>query len=259
MAVVGNPHACHAVPCRCCHCCLCLLQLAAGHTSLHAHFSCTSTAPLPPGGDWPAPRLPLLRRGPRRGLHRGALRCAVLCCAAALCWAACWAGLCCAGLGWAGLGRAVALAMQHPAACNSLDWSSQLRSLLPSPDRALLPWPKLMAAVAAFCRPQANGTLGEVFDVISKSDMVVLLISDAAQVRAFERHCGTIAVQTTGVVSVHGRAAHLRRRPGETRQGCAQLHGLPVSLPAAQWRPASCSPRLPRLMRQADLHDGICA
>ena len=30
---------------------------------------------------------------------------------------------------------------------------------------------------------EANGTLGEVFDVISKSDMVVLLISDAAQVR----------------------------------------------------------------------------
>lgn len=29
---------------------------------------------------------------------------------------------------------------------------------------------------------EADGTLGEVFDVISKSDMVVLLISDAAQV-----------------------------------------------------------------------------
>ena len=29
---------------------------------------------------------------------------------------------------------------------------------------------------------EADGTLGEVFDVISKSDMVILLISDAAQV-----------------------------------------------------------------------------
>ena len=29
---------------------------------------------------------------------------------------------------------------------------------------------------------EADGTLGEVFDVISKSDMVVMLISDAAQV-----------------------------------------------------------------------------
>lgn len=37
-----------------------------------------------------------------------------------------------------------------------------------------------------FCSPpQADGTLGEVFDVISKSDMVVLLISDAAQVGCF--------------------------------------------------------------------------
>lgn len=36
------------------------------------------------------------------------------------------------------------------------------------------------------CPPvQADGTLGEVFDVISKSDMVVLLISDAAQVGCF--------------------------------------------------------------------------
>lgn len=30
---------------------------------------------------------------------------------------------------------------------------------------------------------EADGTLGEVFDVISKVDMVVLLISDAAQVK----------------------------------------------------------------------------
>ncbi|PSC69959.1 acetohydroxy acid isomeroreductase isoform B [Micractinium conductrix] len=34
---------------------------------------------------------------------------------------------------------------------------------------------------------EADGTLGEVFDVISKSDMVVLLISDAAQARLYPR------------------------------------------------------------------------
>ena len=39
---------------------------------------------------------------------------------------------------------------------------------------------------------EANGTLGEVFDVISKSDMVVLLISDAAQVRGCGCLCSII-------------------------------------------------------------------
>lgn len=34
---------------------------------------------------------------------------------------------------------------------------------------------------------EADGTLGEVFDVISKSDMVVLLISDAAQAKLYPR------------------------------------------------------------------------
>lgn len=34
---------------------------------------------------------------------------------------------------------------------------------------------------------EGEGTLGEVFDVISKSDMVILLISDAAQARLYPR------------------------------------------------------------------------
>ena len=34
---------------------------------------------------------------------------------------------------------------------------------------------------------EADGTLGEVFDVIAKSDFTILLISDAAQVRERER------------------------------------------------------------------------
>ena len=34
---------------------------------------------------------------------------------------------------------------------------------------------------------EADGTLGEVFDVISKSDMVVCLISDADQSRLYPR------------------------------------------------------------------------
>jgi len=34
---------------------------------------------------------------------------------------------------------------------------------------------------------EAEGTLGEVFDVISRSDMVILLISDAAQARLYPR------------------------------------------------------------------------
>lgn len=34
---------------------------------------------------------------------------------------------------------------------------------------------------------EADGTLGEVFDVISSSDMVVLLISDAAQAKLYPR------------------------------------------------------------------------
>lgn len=47
-------------------------------------------------------------------------------------------------------------------------------------------WLSLDVLCLFFCSPpQADGTLGEVFDVISKSDMVVLLISDAAQVGCF--------------------------------------------------------------------------
>lgn len=35
---------------------------------------------------------------------------------------------------------------------------------------------------------KANGTLGDVFDVIGSSDLVVMLISDAAQVRCVMHH-----------------------------------------------------------------------
>ena len=61
---------------------------------------------------------------------------------------------------------------------------------------------------------EADGTLGEVFDVIASSDMVILLISDAAQVRRPARcallRCPAHAAQ---------RSAALRARLGRSAGG----------------------------------------
>jgi len=44
---------------------------------------------------------------------------------------------------------------------------------------------------------EANGTLGEMFDVVRESDLVLLLISDAAQAELFERIFATIRPGST--------------------------------------------------------------
>jgi ketol-acid reductoisomerase len=55
---------------------------------------------------------------------------------------------------------------------------------------------------------RADGTLGDVFDVVSSSDLVVLLISDAAQVRGARwsgrEACGSSSVFGSGKGSSTG-------------------------------------------------------
>jgi hypothetical protein len=50
---------------------------------------------------------------------------------------------------------------------------------------------------------KSDGTLGDVFDVVSSSDLVVLLISDAAQVRG-GGDCGVLGSMGKGGTCVEG-------------------------------------------------------
>lgn len=73
---------------------------------------------------------------------------------------------------------------------------------------------------------EADGTLGEVFDVISKSDMVVLLISDAAQVGWGEKRPCPSRRLTGGGSGPAGAGAE--RKGALRRMRCVHLCTLAV-------------------------------
>jgi hypothetical protein len=99
---------------------------------------------------------------------------------------------------------------------------------------------------------KADGTLGEVFDVISESDMVVLLISDAAQVGAGRRRTRR---PIWGRALLAGNATSRALHRGARAQACAgraqarawaaiRSRGPPTCPPACPpARRPSCTPR----------------
>jgi hypothetical protein len=88
---------------------------------------------------------------------------------------------------------------------------------------------------------KADGTLGDVFDVVSSSDLVVLLISDAAQVRTGKGGAGSRGGRLW--LPAHHRL--LRGTPSPRHGACAtrpathptRRHARRPSCTLASWRP----------------------
>ena len=56
---------------------------------------------------------------------------------------------------------------------------------------------------------EASGTLGEVFDVVAQSDLIILLTSDASQVGTMACRCCEPNAGASGPVAVYSRVCRL--------------------------------------------------
>lgn len=109
-------------------------------------------------------------------------------------------------IGWGSQAPAQAQNLQDSIAAAGLDITVKIGLRMNSPSVA-------EAEAVGFTR--AKGTLGEVLDVVAESDLVILLISDAAQVRWLRMHaCGdhepprAIGAGGCGAGSGKGRSGH---------------------------------------------------